>query len=327
MTWLREYLGSIAMALLLAVLTWAWLYSESTATRSIEFEFKPQIGVELAESDFAVQDGVLREGRIRVDITGPRAIVDAQRSGGFPCAPAVPNASFSAEQGTVTLSLKREDFSIPPTVAIKALPTVLIAYVRYVDLKVDLEARPADLEDDPPPGWRVVSIRPLPASILVRVPANRRAALPARMPVEKVRISGRTPSFEDRGRIESPVPGVRQIQEFSLAVTLEKAPVLWTVQNVELNLSGRDDVLRKTKLSNPRTVVIQLQGPAELKDKVQPSDLHAYVRVPPLPAGKKSLDTLGCDVVNPKYRAVVQVVTIMSDVPESARTVEIEVSE
>ncbi len=331
MTWLREYLGTIAMALLLAVLTWVWLYSESTVSRPLDFELKPQISIELADIKYEIrmdrgQTVPVVDGRIRVEISGPRLIVDSQRSA-FPCAPRIDDSDFSANQGAVPVRLKIEDFPIPPTVTIKQLPTLVIHYVKYIEKNVAIAASPSDVEGDLPAGYRVTAVRARPATVALRVPANLLESFPTALPIERVRTAGRTSSFEAGGSLQLPT-GVRETQGFVLDVTIEKVPVLWTVGGVELSIAGRDEVVRRLKLRGPRAIQVTLQGPAELEKNVTAADLFAYVRVRPdqdLKISPIALTEFGCEIVNPRFRESVQVVTVMSDVEPKNRQAEVDV--
>ncbi|MBI2931866.1 MAG: hypothetical protein HYY16_09460 [Planctomycetes bacterium] len=322
MIWLRAYIGSIIMAFLMAIFTWVWLYSESTATRPLEFEFKPRVDVEFASIRYEIGGVPLKGGNLRIEVTGPRGVVETLRPL-FPCAPVIGSGLFTQDEGKIPLSLQREEFRLPPKVEIKEIPQIDVRYVKYVSRVVRIVAETTDTEDDPVSGWRVASVRALPSEIHVNVPADRVQDLPSRVPIERISVKGRTGNFIAPGRLRTDIPV--KAQDFHLEVALERAPAIWTIKDVALHIALPPEAASRVRLRNPHRIEVKVEGPTEAQEQIVSADLYAYVRLKAdlyaqlrssadqNPGFSTNLRDFGCDIINEKFRDTVKVVEIMSD--------------
>ncbi len=328
MIWIRGYLGTVGMAGLLAMLTWVWLYSESTATpRAIDFEFQPKFNTELASVDY---DGLFSKNphRVRVTVTGRRSIVETLRPG-FAIVAVIPNEAFSQEKGTYVLHLQREHFPLQADVQITDLPKdIQIHYVRYVERTVALVM---PITSDPaPPGYRVADIRPTPTEIRVRLPADQVGLLGPKLNVQKVPLRGQTSSFGTPGYLQLPSPDMKQIDDLRLEVVVEPDLVPLAVKGVPLNMSGPPKLRQRLAFKTDTPVEVLVEGPSQQLNELKPEDLHAYVRVDHLTENDLKTPPIvlkepyfGCEVINPKFRGIVRVKAVMSEAAPDNRQVEI----
>jgi len=328
-SWIRGYLGTIGMAVLLAMLTWVWLYSESTATpRAIDFEFQPKFNAELLASvDY---DGLFSKNphRVRVTVTGRRSIVETLRPG-FAVVAVIPNEAFSQEKGTYVLHLQREHFPLQADVQITDLPKdIHIHYVSYVERTVGLVT--PITSDAALPGHRVADIRPTPSEIRVRLPADQVDLLGAKVNVQKVPLRGQSTSFGTPGYLQLPSPLMKQLDDLRLEVVIEQDLVPLAVKGVTLSLSGPPRLHQRLGFKREMVVEVLVEGPSQLLNEVKPEDLHAYVRVDHLTENDLKTPPIvlkepyfGCEIVNPKLRGVVRVKAVMSEAAPDNRQVEI----
>lgn len=324
MNWLRGYLGSIFLAILMAVLTWSWLVSESTTTRQLEFVFQPRepAGALATIEYWLGGDRLTGGGRVRVEVTGPRNVVDGLRPG-FKCEPVLPKTFFDKPFDGKPFRLERGHFQLPPAVQVKNPPTLLVRYETYVEKQVDVTVLPEDVEVFPV-GLEVdaAKLRADPPKIRVEVPASLEASI-TQVRVRPVRATGQALAFREPGILRD--DRVRKQEDFTIEVVLKKRERLQRL-DLPLQIMAPPELARRLVLTAPRIVQVEVAVDIQRERDFKPEHLMVYVRVTgPREQGIYPVRAFGWEVVEPEMVPHVRVTAIMPEVSEGNREAKIEV--
>lgn len=323
-----ENLATKGMALLLAVLTWVYLFTQGNGAEPIEVEFQPptldrQVFASVVYRDSA---GKVLEpgGPLPVLISGPRGDVKSlalRPPLTFPCKFPVDPKLLNAPLGTIPLSLDHAYFGLPSQIQVKPRPSnqITLEYVKYLDREVELET-PA-WEGDPREGFKVDSVTVLPARIRARVPADASLKPDEKVPVRRVPVAGRFESFPmEKWELE---PGSRIIPltRFDAQVKIVAVPGPPRRLTLDLHLATREENKARVKLDT-KTLTVDLQGPKELIADAPESAFVAYVVVTDAdvatPGPKNvNLPAVGCHILDPKLLGKVTVVLMPELTPEN----------
>jgi hypothetical protein len=331
---LLENLATKLMALLLAVLTWIYLFTQGNGAEEIEVEFQPPALDRQVFASLVYKDSQGRPlepgGPLQVRLSGPRGDVHSFKlrpSLTFACKFPVDPRVLSGPQGTVTINLEHAYFGLPSAIQIQPLPSgqITLEYVRYLQKEVDLDNPP--WEGEPREGYRVESIGVLPTHIKAKVPADLLLKPDEKIPVRRIPVSGRFENFSlERWELE---PGSRIIPEtpFHVDVRIVAVPATRRL-TLDLHLAVREESKNRVKLDTPG-VTAELQGPKELIESASEAAFAAYVVVTDAdlatPGPKNiNLPSLGCHVLDPKFSGKVSV-HLMPDVTPENRQVKITV--
>ncbi len=324
-------LGTKAMALLLALLTWGYLVSQASDREIIEVEFSPIP----AMSDLATI--LYRDSRgnelvpgswITVQAGGPKADVRTLRERFYRCEFRI--EPQEKESGALTVTLKRRNFNLPEKFSVEPLPSpqITVEYVKYVVRTLELEAGPERCEGAPRPGYQVAAVAAVPERLQVKVPADRPDIV--RLPIQKVRVEGRSEKFQEaNGALDLSAPSLRgakviPLQPFSVNVEIIQVPS-WRRITAGLKVAARPEFLNRIELET-REVAIEIRGPEELLRQASEADFFAYVVVTEkdLDApGSRDIGELGCHILNPALRGLA--VTLMPDEKPEYRRARIKV--
>ncbi len=326
-----ENLATKAMALLLAVLTWVYLFTQGNGTAEIQVEFTPPVLDPQVFASAVYRDAQRRElapaGPLQVRLSGPKGDVrflSLRPPKTFSCKFQVDPKLLDSPKGTVTLSLETAYFGLPPAISVEPLPSaqVTLEYVKYLDREVDLIPNSVPWEGEPREGYKVDSVTVLPARIKAKVPADRTGA--DRVEIRTLPVAGRFESFTvERWELE---PGSRIVAQtpFSAEVKVVGVPATRRFPLV-LHLMTREENKGHVKLET-KNITVELQGPKELIENAPESAFVVYVIVTDAdvatPGPKNiNLPQIGCHILDPKYRNIT--VALMPDLTVENRQVKI----
>ena len=309
-----ENLATKAMALLLAVLTWVYLFTQGNGTEQIDVEFQPPAFDPGLYASVVYKDAQGRKldpgGALPVRLSGPRGDVRTLKLRPpltFACKFPVDPKLLAAPRGTLPINLEHAYFGLPATIQVEPIPSsqLTLEYIRYLDREVDLEIPAWD--GDPREGYKVDSILILPARVKAKVPADLELKPDQKVPVRRIPVAGRFESFTlERWELE---PGSRvAIQTpFRAEVKITAVPAARRLQ-LDLVLAAKEENKALVKLQT-KSVTVELQGPKELIDGAPESAFAAYVLVTDAdvatPGPKNiNLPQIGCHILDPKYARV-----------------------
>jgi hypothetical protein len=327
---LLENLATKAMAILLAVLTWVYLFTQGNDTKQIKVEFQPPALDRQIFASLVYRDGsgrVLEPGStdLEVRLSGPRG--DVRSYSQVTCKFPLDLRHLNAPQGLVSITLEPAYFGLPGAIQVQPLPSkqITLEYVKYLDREIDLDAPLA--EGEPREGSRVDSLHVLPTRIRAKVPADRALRPGEKVAVRRVPVAGRFESFTlERWELE---PGWRILPETPFRAEIRIVPVPATRRlQLDLHLTAKEENKARVKLDT-KTVTAELQGPQALIQGAPESAFAAYVVVTDAdvatPGPKNiNLPALGCHILDPQYLGKVTVV-LMPDVTPENRQVKITV--
>lgn len=323
-------LGTKLMALVLAVLTWVYLFAQDRGTEVIEVEFSPPA---LDPDRFAAMtfedargNRLDRGSPIRVRLTGPRAAVNehARRPPGvFKCELAVKPEQLNKPVGSRSFELERANFTVPGGADITVEPLagrqVALQYVTWHTQQVRLTAEKDAYEGQPAEGYRVESIAPLAPLIRVKLPADNASKVES-VKIKRVPVHGRLADFSARGELDPSqyLFRVIPVDEFQVEVKIARVPGTRTIERPLVPLAPPTS--KKFSLA-PEKIKLLLEGPPELVEKAPESAFQPYVRVTAgdLDSPLKNLDDFGCHVDRP-YQGRITVI-FMPDVEPKNRQV------
>lgn len=328
-----ENLATKAMALLLAVLTWVYLFTQGNGTEQIDVEFQPPAFDSAVYASVTFKDSQGRKldpgGPLPIRLSGPRGDVRTLKLRPpltFACKFPVDPKLLAAPRGTLPINLEHAYFGLPGTIQVEPIPSsqITLEYVKYLDREVDLETPPWD--GDPREGYKVDSILILPARVKAKVPADLELKPDEKIPVRRIPVAGRFESFTlERWELE---PGHRvSIQTpFRAEVKIAAVPATRRLP-LDLVLAVKEENKAFVKLQT-KSITVELQGPKELIDGAPPSAFAAFVLVTDADAatpGPKNINLpqIGCHILDPKYARVA--VVLMPDLAVENRQVKITV--
>jgi hypothetical protein len=326
---LLENLATKAMALLLAVLTWVYLFAQGNATAdNFEVDFQPPLLDPQVFASVVYKDSQGREIKpgpsLHVRLSGPRG--DVRTHTQITCKFPVDLKRLGAPQGSVPITLEHDHFGLPAAIQVQPLPSkeITLEYVKYSDREIDLD-RPST-EGDPREDYRVDSVNVLPTRIKAKVPADVAIKPDEKVAVRRVPVAGRFESFTlERWELE---PGSRivPLTPFRAEVRIVAVPATRRLQ-LDLHLLVREENLARVKLDT-KTVTAELRGPQALIQGAPEAAFAAYAVITDAdvatPGPKNiNLPALGCHILDPKYGMVT--VILMPDVTPENRQVKITV--
>ena len=328
-----ENLATKAMALLLAVLTWVYLFSQGNGTAEIQVEFTPPVLDPQVFASAVYRDAQHREippgDPLQVRLSGPKGDVrflSLRPPKTFSCKFQVDPKLLDSPKGTVTISLETAYFGLPPAITVEPLPSaqVTLEYVKYLDREVDLIPNSEPWEGEPREGYKVDSVTVLPSRIKAKVPADGTGV--DQVEIRTVPVAGRFESFTvERWELE---PGSRIIAQtpFRAEVKVVAVPATRRLP-LDVHLMTREENKGSVKIDSKK-MTVEIQGPKELIDNAPESAFVVYVVVTDADAatpGPKNINLpqIGCHILDAKYRNVT--VVLMPDLTVENRQVKISV--
>jgi hypothetical protein len=331
----RNNLLTLVMSIVLATVTWAYLFAQGVGTEELVVEFAPApLDPDLFAS-VVYRDGdnqILQPGgTFKIRVTGPKGDVRSQAlrpPKTFRCELKVDPKDLAESRGTFTLALDRNHFTVTGDIQVApVLPSTRIAvhYVRYVERTLELAVSRFDYEGRPRAGYRVESISSSVPRVKCRVPADRAEEL-RQIRLRPVPVEEKQETFAIEWEISAAdkQQNVRPLEPFRVEVRIVRDVVPRRI-TVDLALAGRPEVLRKVELET-KSIVLELLGPEDLVNDAPETAFAPYVVVVERDvqtAGPQNLTEIGCHILDPKYRAFT--VVPMADVPPPNRAVKIRV--
>lgn len=299
MKWIIANLGSIGMALFLAVITWVYLWAEAASTVELRLPFAPQARAEnIARIDYALNgESFLPSDGITAKFIGPRAQIEAVERGLPPCVPIFDAARFAQDKASFTYEIQPKDFALPDTIRfVGKQPILTVTYVKLVEQLVPVLATADNVEGRAMLGFRVQKIIPRTEKVRVLAPAD--ADYSAGLPIENVRLAAQNNTFTAPGRLKLP-PGVRRLEDFFLDVVVVPRPDIRVYSGIAVHLLGPNEIVRRLQLESPLTIDISVTGPLEILEKLGPGDFAAYAEAEIAPAelvagARLTLKTIRC---------------------------------
>jgi hypothetical protein len=313
MTWLKSNGATLAGALILSLLTVGMLTDrtpeEPSVTATLLARFDPKILAEVGSLQYSVEGRVYRE-EIPVVVTGDAAQVHATR---LKCEPTLDESKFDTDPSVreTSIRLTAADFNLTRDQAqrlhIQAV-TVGITYARLIPVTLPIKASVADIQDTRNARYQVDSITVEPPEIKVKIPANQ-LNLIKELPIRPIRIGGRTSSFRVQGEINTDLVDVRKPEPFIVAIELSPIQFKREMEGVPLYLSSPPIPEHNAELIDRMTFKVILVGPQDVVEKLQPEQVHVYVKLDWSPTSKPGDFALPirCDLTDEQLRKLVRV--------------------
>jgi hypothetical protein len=187
--------------------------------------------------------------------------------------------------------------------------------VKLVTRRIRILATPNHYVGFAAPDHRVESITPIPAEVDARVPADREGL--REIAIRPVRLDRNQTEFTVTGELED--PDVQPVTEFKVRVRIVPDPKIARL-TLDLGLNAKPENLKRIQLEE-KSIVIELQGPEDLVREAEkrPAAFQPYVVVTDTdmePTGLKTIGTLGCHILDPKFRDRITVVLQPDQKPE-----------
>ena len=331
-------LGTFAMALLLALVTWTYLFTQGIGPGEVVVEFQPTpLDPEVfASVEYRTASGetLAPGGTFKVRVDGPKGDVrsiELRPPRTFRCELAVDPKDLSEDNGTLKLTLDRSHFTIPEAGNMRIQPLlpngaqITVHYVKFVERTVELAASRFDVEGSPLRGFRVESVTPSIPRLKCRVPADRADDI-RQVRIRSVPVAGKQESFTLEWEISASdrQRRVKPVETFRVEVRIVPDVVPRRI-TVDLGMSGKPDVLRRVELET-KSILLEIQGPEELVKEAPESVFAPFVVVTERDvqtSGPQNLSEIGCHVLDSKYRGFT--IIPMADAPPANRTVKIKV--
>ncbi len=326
-------LGTKAMALLLAIITWSYLYLQGVgAEDNIVLEFVPEeLDPEVYASVTYRTDGgetLVPGQKLYVRATGPKADVRnhaLRLEKTFKVEIPLKAKDLSDPQGTHTVALNRNHFTIPgDNISVEPLfgSQIRVHYVQFRRKSLELVASQFDTQGVVKDGFKVESITPSKPSILANVPADIFDQV-SRVRIRPVPVEGKDDTIQQPGdwQIEEAAlkRNIRPLDTFQVNVKIVPTPSRRTI-TVELHENSAPALKTKFTLDT-KNIKIELQGPEVLLKEAPDTAFRPYVLVTDADVatpGPKLIKEagLGCHI-DPKYQGKIRVVLMPDERPEN----------
>jgi YbbR domain-containing protein len=322
--------ATMVMALLLAVLTWIYLFTQGNGAGDVEVQFLPRLDLK-DFSSVAYEDErgheLLPERSFTIRVMGPKVEVGNLRPNDYACEFRIDPKELKGNQGIFRRPLTRADFNLRSTINIESVPSVLVRYVRYEERTLELQADRNSYDGSLRPGYEVESITPIPHRIKARVPADRPGV--EKVWIRNVPVEGKIENFSVPGWTLSSLATdlkIQPLEPFAVEVKITLRPATKQFP-ADLHVSAKPDFLKRIELQT-RTVTIEIRGPEDLVQEAaqKPAVFVPYIVVSDkdMEPGTKNISELGCHILEPKYQGKIDVV-LMADVKPENRQAKITV--
>ena len=192
--WIVTNWGTKAMAVGLALLLWVYLHEESTDSGAFTATFVPDVQnqSEFARLVFSNTRGDDLDGKLSIQVTGPKGDLRVLSKKGIRCEPRVNEGYFSRNIGSFYLDLQESDLNLPEAVSVDfgKFSRVRVDYVRFNEAEFDLLE--PDVTGSPIAGFELAGVTVRPARVKLRFPADHR---PEKIRLKPVSIDKRASSF------------------------------------------------------------------------------------------------------------------------------------
>ncbi len=331
-----ENLATKLMALVLAGLTWFYLFQQGVDTGKIVVTFQPN------ELDKEVFASVLYEdangneispgGPLEVRLSGPKGAIQlylARPPQTYFCKFGIDPKDLAEPMRTVPINLEKADYGIQnPNVVAYPLPTpnIRLTYAKYVTREeVDLALPDPKWEGSPQPGYKVESVTLLQPKARVRVPANFAVD---KLVLRSVPVANRVLGSVEPAQLdpEDLRRGIRLLNTPNVEIKI--VPATGKLLPLEVVPAARPEHQKRIQLVDT-SIEVEVRGPEELVRDITATALQAYVVVT-----DKDMETpgnfavkehaIGCHILDPKYQGKVQI-ALMPGTEPANRAVRIRV--
>lgn len=282
---MREFLfgdwGTKFVAFCLALVLWAYLYSESEGTKELNVDFV----LEYVNPDVASirkDDGTDIDNVIRVKFRGPRsALADLDK--------VRPRYRFKltgdlfpsgVKEGPITHTISRDNFeNLPPRVNFQVeggdvlkFKFVMFALSDELTVKTEIQGAPA-------PGFELLRVTTDPQRVRVRYPST--IPLLDEIRLDPIDIHGRKNSFELPGRLAKSLRdmGIAPTQEIRVTIEIgapQKPPGQKPITLPVRLMAPAEDSQVDVRITS-KTVTVTLEGPDEILSRVNADNACAFV--------------------------------------------------
>lgn len=328
---LLDNLATKGMALFLALLTWFYLYSETTGETELEILFKPEV----PDLDFAsiryfdlVDNEIQARGSIHVTLTGPKSDLRTYTHRTVECRPILKPSRFDKAHGEFIRPVTAEDFTLPSHIRIRPTPDpIKVRFVKFVYKQVKVLATlERHVEGEPRPGFKAQSITVVPDEITVKVPADRALNITS-VPIRPVKIAdfSRTARFPAQIDREQTGFDILPLQGVEVEIVIVPKPSSKRLP-VPLHVMMPADFPYRPELSR-KEIMVEISGHEELIQKLTPADIFAGVFLnanlsESKPGQKYTLNRFFCHLLDTQVQDTVQIVPLC-DMEPAHRHVEV----
>lgn len=322
--------ATMVMALLLALLTWIYLFTQGNGSGEVEVQFLPRLDMkDFSSVVYEDEQGreLVPERSLRIRVMGPKVEVGNLRPNDYACEFRIDPKDLKGNQGSFKRPLTRADFNLRSTINIESVPALFVRYVRYDERVLELQADRNSYDGSLRPGYEVESITPIPHRIKARVPADRPNV--DKVWIRNVPVEGKTENFSVPGWTLSSLAldlKIQPLESFAVEVKIALRPAIKQFA-ADLSVSAKPDFLKRIELQT-RTVTLEIRGPEDLVTEAaqKPAMFVPYIVVTDkdMEPGTKNISEMGCHILDPKYQGKIEVL-LMADVKPENRQAKITV--
>ncbi|MFH0888000.1 MAG: hypothetical protein V1871_02180 [Planctomycetota bacterium] len=266
--------GTKVMALILAVVSWFYIYYAHTESAFINVPL-------IIETPAQIISSVEKDGEpirdIKIGVEYPRG--SSSDITGLVCRHKINIANDQMDKPqTIIVELAESDFNSKPGVRIKIpdnkIQVVLMKeFTKYMKIKTE-----EVIQGIPLKGYRVTSVKAIPSDILVRGPKNILDKY-SEIPMGKIDVTNRNNFFSQIGRIES-LENTKIITEDSFIVEVRiDEEMIEVVHSIKINILIPSDFPHYPIQIKPQEKVLKFRGPASDIKELKTRHINLFVDV------------------------------------------------
>lgn len=242
--------GTKAIALVMAVLLWSYLYWQRTTPVEMSVPIEVRFNAPDVHSVQPIDAAGRPVGQVKLRITAERSLAAELENLDVRCKITLPESAFiGAEQGRHTVTLAKDNVTnLPGSATVRFLPSaeITVEYRKWV-VSDPVPVSPGDVVE-PPPRFRRGDIKIQPPAVRVRLPAG--TPPPEFLTLPPINLSGQRASYWRTTRLQAP-EGVELVDaEVAVDIEIFEEP--------------------QTKLLRPKLQVVWQQPDARVKLKEDP---------------------------------------------------------
>lgn len=267
--------GTKIMALILAVITWIYIYQahiEKAPTPikvPVIIETPPQVISRIENMD----SETIKEIEVEIEYSR-RASPDIAN---LICKRQVKPASEQLQP--IIVELTPSDFNLKPGVTIKKIIPDKIRVILMAEASKFMRIKTENvIQGAPLKGYRITSVKAIPSEILVRGPKNILDKY-SEIPIVKIDVGNRNSFFSQVGRVE-PMENAKITTEdaFIVEVRIDEETTE-VVYSVKINLLIPPDFPRYPIQIKPQEKALKFKGPASSIKELKPRHINLFVNL------------------------------------------------
>ncbi|HWP41626.1 MAG TPA: CdaR family protein [Blastocatellia bacterium] len=272
MDYILENTGLKILALFITAVLWV-----SVAMRPVSQITLRDVPIELRMAPDSNRLIVSRHDPLsaRVDLSGPRDVLDTLRSGELTVIADISNV----EPGVRVIPLQLDRSRLPSSVTEQGIEprNIKVTIERVLERDVPVVAR---FDGEPPPGYQVISKTIVPETVRIVGPASQVQEI-AEVSTETISLYGKTESFTQRAKIyvgsptdlTAPSVDIKDYREVVLMVNIGELQKERTLERIPVTiLNGPQGAA-----AIPRTVTVMLTGAQSAIEQIKPEDISVFI--------------------------------------------------